>query len=169
MRIRGMRAMHTCVFAATVFLAACSTEGPYRVPVSGAYPPPEFAHRVASPQVEVYWNCGEATPGVVQLDGVVHNFGGRDVRFASVEAVGVNAMGQSVSDSVVALPDIVLGVNQSSPFHITLRATGSEVRYDLYYWYWTHGHGFGLLGTSSVERQWYARNVCVPSQHVARS
>ena len=169
MRICKMRTTQVCAFVATTLLAACSTEGPFRVPVSGTYPPPEFLHRVASPQVEVYWNCGPTAPGVLHLDGVVHNFGGRDVRFAPVEVVGVSANGSSVSDAVVSVPDVVLHVNESSPFHLTLKTTGKEARLDLYYRYWAGGHDLGTLGTSSVERHWYARNVCSPARHVARS
>jgi hypothetical protein len=124
-----------------------------------------FHHRVAAGDVEVYWDCTQAEPGLVEMDGVVHNFGGRDLRFVKLNLVSVDPKGSSVSQTTVELPDIVLSVNQTSPFHLGLRTVGTEVRFDLYYGYRVRSKPGPFGFPPDEERQFYARDVCSDAQH----
>jgi len=147
--------------ATNLLLTACSTVGTFSGPESGLGNPPPlmFAHRVATPDVEVYWNCTRPEPGLVELDGVVHNIGGRDVRFVELNLVGVDARGHSVSQTTTSLSDVVLTINQTSPFHLRLRTAGTEMRFDLYYQY-RSGVGSGFSGFQDGTHHFYARDVC---------
>ncbi len=150
----------------TGLLTACSTVGTFRVPAPGPgnYPPLVFTHRVATPDVEVYWNCTRPEQGTLDVDGVVHNFGGRDVRFVELDLVGVDARGHSVSEATTSLPIIVLHLNQTEPFHLRLRTAGSEVRFDLYYQY-RSGIGSGFAAFPDGAHRFYARDVCSETPH----
>lgn len=100
----------------------------------------------------------------MELDGVVQNIGGRDVRFVELNLVGVDSRGYSVSQTTTSLSDIVLSINQTSPFHLRLRPAGSEVRFDLYYQY-RLGFGSGFPAFPDETHRFYARDVCSETQH----
>jgi hypothetical protein len=153
----------------SLLLTACSTEGTFRVPASGPgnYPPLVFTHRVATPDVEVYWNCTRPEPGLVELDGVVHNVSGRDVRFVELNLLAVDPGGASSSQTTTSLPDIVLSINQTSPFRLRLRTSGSLERFDLYYQY-RLGVGPGFPAFPDETQHFYARDVCSETQHRVR-
>ncbi len=144
-------------------LAACGATGTYQVPASGPgnYPPAVYSHRVGGADVEIYWNCSQPEPGLVEMDGVVRNIGGRDVKFMRLNLVGVGPRDSSVSQGNVSLPDIRLGSYGDSPFRVQVRTIGSEARFDLYYQY---DIGTGLSPT----RYNLARDVCSETQHRVR-
>lgn len=154
---------------ASLLLTACSTVGSFRVPASGPgnYPPLVFTHRVATPDVEVYWNCTHPEQGTLDMDGLVHNFGGREVRFVELNLVGVGPRGNTVSETTTSLPDIVLHLNQTSPFDLRLRTAGSETRFDLYYQY-RLGFGSGFPAFPDETHRFYARDVYSEAQHRVR-
>lgn len=114
--------------------------------------------------MEVYWNCTRPEPGLLELDGVVQDVGGRDVRFVKLNLVGVDPRGYSVSQTTASLPDIVLHLNQTSPFHLRLRTAGNEARFDLYYRYQS-GFGRGFSAFPDATHHFYARDVCSEAQH----
>jgi hypothetical protein len=147
-----------------IALGACSTTGVYTVP--GTQPQTTYSHRVATPDVELYWNCKESAPGVLQIEGAVHNFGGRTVRFFQIEADGTNAQGQYVSQAVTSLPDIKLEINQVSQFKLTLHSPEPMGRVDFSYMYRAGGfHSFS--GFPEEEHHFFVRDACGSSQHVA--
>ena len=150
-----------CLVAMGLLLAACATTGTFRVPASGPgnYPPVVYAHRVGGEDVEIYWNCTQPEPGLVEIDGVVQNVGGRDVKFMELNLVGVDSRDYSVSEATTALPEIDLTINETSPFQMRLRAIGSEVRFDLYYQYYSSSR------TGFPHRN-FARDACSPAQHL---
>lgn len=157
----GMQIRKTLLALAGMVLAACSTPGTYGPLVEGKpmYPPAVFAHRVATSDVMIYWNCSQPEPGLLQLDGVAQNIGGREVRFLELHLTAVDAKDRNILEAAAAVPDIVLYTNQLSPFHLDLRTPGTEVRFDLFYQY--------SLGSrlSKQDMQFMARDVCSPTQH----
>ncbi len=144
-------------------LSACAPAGTQ----PAIYPPDVFEHRVSAADVSVFWNCTQPEANVLQVDGVVQNIGGRQVQFAEVEVVAVNAMDQTVSSARGAVRDISLLSNQSSPFLLQLRIVGDEARLDMYYWYYVRG-AFGVGGPGQRQVQNMARDVCSPTQHRTR-
>jgi len=144
-----------------LLLAACSTTGPLGVPASGPtnYPPANFTHRVSTADVDVFWNCTQPESGLVEVDGVVQNTGGRDVKFMELNLVGVDPRNYSVSQATASLPDTVLSTNQISPFRMSFRTVGSEARFDLYYQYYP--------GPRRDAHRNFARDACSPTLHLA--
>jgi putative hemolysin len=151
------------LMAMALSLSACSTAGTSRVLGlgPGSYPPAVYTHRVGSANVDIYWNCAQPEPGVLEMDGVVWNTGGRTVNFMKLNLVGADSHGGTVSQATTSLPDIALGINQISPFHMRVRTVGSEVRFDLYYEYYP-GTEFGFSHRNFV------RDACSPTQHLVR-
>jgi hypothetical protein len=147
-----------------VGLSACAPPGAQPAP----YPPAVFEHRVSAADVSVFWNCTQPEPNVLQVAGVVQNIGGRQVQFAEVEVVAVNAKDQTVSSAKAAVRDILLQSNQRAPFLVQLRILGDEARFDMYYWYYV-SEGLGVAGGGQRRVQNMARDVCSPAQHRAQS
>jgi hypothetical protein len=156
---RGVRLLAMMV----VGLSACAQPGT-QPPL---YPPAVFEHRVSAASVSVFWNCTQPEPNLLQVDGVVQNIGESQVQFAEVEVVGVNAKDQTVSHARGAVRDILLQINQTSPFSIQLRTLGDEARFDMYYWYYVR-RGPGIAGGGQQRVQNMARDICSPAQHRAQ-
>jgi hypothetical protein len=150
-------------------ISACVANGTGGLPGSGptVYPPDAFAHRVAAPDVTIYWNCTRPEPGTLQFDGVVQNTGGREVRFVELQLDGVDAREGKMAHASTALPDIVLYTNQISSFHMQVPTTGVEARYDLFYQYRLASRP-GLMGLSDSDQHFMARDVCSETQHRVR-
>ncbi len=149
-----------------VAATACATDDAWRASTAQPplYPPAVFAHRVSTTDVSVYWNCVEAEPGALGVDGVVQNTGGGSVQFAEVEIVSVDAGDRAVASVRTAVRDQTLQTNQISPFHLGLRTVGAEARIDLYYEYRVRPH-FGLGGFRASPERFRARDICSESQH----
>ncbi|HTX53953.1 MAG TPA: hypothetical protein VMD08_11105 [Candidatus Baltobacteraceae bacterium] len=129
-----------------VAISACSSYGP-DTGIAGRplnwpgtaekqieYPPLEFAHRVASPAVELFWNCSKAAD-TLQFTGVAFNqwFAG-EVQYLDMTLVGVDTNGHEVSQGIAKETFQIFTLRYAN-FEIPLKATGTEVRYDLYYQY----------------------------------
>ena len=135
--------------------------------------PTVFSHRVSTTHVVLYWNCTRPESGQLRLEGLVYAPYFSDVRGLQFELVGVDSSDGVVSEARAVSPDFALGMNQTSPFHLPLRTTGTEVRYDLYYGYRAQGGlrsslagppvaGSPLLAQS---QSWFrARDVCSETQ-----
>lgn len=151
--------------APVLLLAACATEGRWQLP--GVQPPVIFTHRVATPDVELYWNCLPPGPGVLRIEGAVHDWGGREVRFFEIEADGLGGEGRYASTASASLPDAVLEINQVSRFQLSLRDIRGRTRVDLFYQYRT---GFGAFshGFADQSHRFFVRNACGKAEHVAR-
>ncbi|HSB73384.1 MAG TPA: hypothetical protein VLT62_29000 [Candidatus Methylomirabilis sp.] len=149
------------VALAGMVLSACGAPGTYRTQAEAppAYPPAVFAHRVATADVEIYWNCSHPGKGVLRVNGVAKNSGGREVRFLELQLDAMDGKNRNILHTATAIPDILLYTNQSSPFQLDLRTTGAEVRYDLFYQY-NLGRRIGFQDT-----RFMARDVCSETQH----
>ena len=139
--------------------SACAPGTGYQSSAPPVYPPAVFAHRVATSDVEIYWNCSHPEPELVRVNGVAKNTGGREVRFLELQLVAVSAEERHILKAATAVPDIVLHTNQVSPFQLDLRTMGREVRYDLFYQY-----SIGVR-LSTQNSQFMARDVCSETQH----
>jgi hypothetical protein len=108
------------------------------------------------------------------LEGLVYSpyFSGvRDLQF---ELAGVDSGDRVVSEARAVPPDFALGINRTSPFQLTLRTTGTEVRFDLYYGYRAQGGvrssvaGPAVTGATRLaqSQSWFmARDVCSDTPH----
>jgi len=132
---------------------------------SQIYPPAMFGSSVSAPDLTIYWNCARPDPTLVQVDGVAQNTSGDHVRFVQFEVVGIDAGGKAVSGGQGSLRATVLYLNQTSPFSIQAKSTGTEVRFDLYYRYQVQGFADGGTGSGAG---FFARDVCSPTQHRAQ-
>jgi hypothetical protein len=142
--------------------AACAATGP----PPGADPAPVYDHRVADTNVELYWACSQAQPGVLQVDGVARS-PWTEVRFLEVELAAVNAQGRTTDAARTGVRDVVLATGVSSPFRLILSLTGAEARTDLYYQYLRRGERDSLLGGRLGDdfHRNVVRDACSPSQH----
>ena len=159
-------------------LAACAADGTSLVPpmASTAYPPHEYAHRVESSQVALYWNCAQPEPGLLKLEGLAFNpWSNQPIRFLEFELAGVNDRERTVSEAKADARDLQIFTNQSTPFQLDLRTAGTEVRFDLYYQYRAQDRGHNAIvagpvpsGSFLVAQQvnrFMARDVCSETQH----
>jgi hypothetical protein len=165
-----------------IMLSACASDGGLRLPTAQQpmpYPPPGFAHRVASSHVELYWNCAQSEPEKLQLDGVAVNpWSSQAVQYLQFDLVGVDARERTVSAAQGAAQDYQIFTNQSTPFELELRPAGNEVRFDLYYEYRFQDRGHnsfiagpwpgGPLRLAQQTNRFMVRDVCSDTQHLAR-
>lgn len=160
-------------------LSACAADGTSVLSAAAPapYPPPGYAHRVASSHMELYWNCTRPEPGVLELDGVAVNpWSSQEVRFLEFDLVGVDNYDRTVSDAKGEARDFLLRTNQSTPFNLTLRTAGNEVRFDLFYQYRFQENGGRFIAgaPATVPRllaqtqRFMARDVCSETQHRVR-
>jgi hypothetical protein len=92
----------------------------------------DFAHRLGSAHVVLYWNCERPEAGRLQLDGIAQS-PWSEVRSLEFEFVGVDLRDRIISETKGEARDLVIRTNQVSPFRLNLRTVGSEVRFDLFY------------------------------------
>ena len=162
------------VLALTV--AGCASPGTGQPSI---YPPDVFAHRVATSEIVLYWNCSRPDAGILRVDGVAQSpWAAQPIRFLEFDLVGVNDRERTVSDVKGAAEDIQIFTNQLSPFHLELRPAGSEVRFDLYYEYRynLNEEMYALLAGPPVPVSWLsamtnrqlARDICSETQHRVR-
>ena len=142
------------------------------------YPPPGMDHRVGNSHLELFWRCARPEPGVLRLDGLVANYNNaQPIRFFEAELVGVDAGGRDRSAARGEARDQSISTAQMSPFDISLKEGGDEVRFDLYYkydYYELDQHAqiassAGAAPSVVVSNQHLvARDVCNPGQHRMR-
>jgi hypothetical protein len=142
------------------------------------YPPPALPHRVASSHVELYWKCDQGQSGQMQVEGMARNpWSPQEVRFLELDLVGVDRDGRAVSGAHAEVPNTLLHMNQTTRFQLTLRATGQEARYDLYYQYWFQDVEFNALLAGppmgpprllAYVNRFMILDACSPTRHLAR-
>ena len=148
---------------------------------SGAMPgaPPEaFAHRVATSEVVLLWNCLEPEPGRLRVEGVAQNpWQSQPISYLEFDLVGVNAQNRTTAETTGEARDLQLYTNESTPFQLDLTTTGTEVRFDLYYHYrfYDEFEMDALIAGPPVasprlpaNQNHLVRDACSPTQHRAR-
>jgi hypothetical protein len=168
------------ILAIGVALASCAADGSLSAPATQAtpYPPPGFSHTIQTSAVVLYWNCGQPESNVVEVNGVAFNpWQSQPVRDLEVELVGVDVRDRTVSETSAVAPDTQIHTNQSTPFQLRLRTSGSESRLDLYYRYKFQegGRDFIVAGPGwngpvllAQQMQFRVRDACSESQHRVR-
>ncbi len=161
-------------------LVGCAADGVRSSSMIGAepYPPRDLPHRVASSHVELYWKCDAGTPGEIRVEGMARNpWSPQEVRDLEFDLVGVDRDGRAVSDTHAEAPEFLLGTNQVTRFHLSLRTTGREVRYDLFYQYrFQELEEMAALGSAPSARprmaqssqRFMVRDACSDTQHRVR-
>ncbi len=142
-------------------------------------PPEAFAHRVATSEVVLLWNCLQPEPGLLRVVGEAQSpWQAQPIRFLELQVVGVDAQARETAQASGKARDIQIFTNQRSPFQLELRTAGTEVRFDLYYHYQFENEwdsdarlaGPAMVGPRLLAqtRSELARDVCSPTQHLAR-
>lgn len=171
----------TLVCAIGIALSACTADQSLRGPAAAAtpYPPPGYTHTIQSSHVALYWTCTRPDAGSVQVNGLAFNpWSGQPIRFLELELVGVSSGERTVSEVGTKAPDIEILTNQSTPFQLTLRTTGAETRFDLYYRYIFQDEGDDRRQTSLAwdgpillaqsQKQFRVRDACSATLHRVR-
>jgi hypothetical protein len=165
----------------TGVLTACAvTDMPQGGRTGGT--PEVFAHRVATSDVVLVWNCLQPEPGLLRVVGEVQNpWQAQPVQYMEFELLGVDAQARTTAKATGAARDLQIRTNQRSPFELTLKTAGTEARFDLYYNYRFHDE-FDTSGTMGVlvagppmagprllaqTQTFLVRDVCSPTQHLA--
>jgi hypothetical protein len=169
-----------CTLLLSGVLAGCAVDGARSSSTIGTepYPPPGFPHRVASSNVELYWKCDQGEPAVMRLEGVARNpWSPQEVRFLEFDLVGIDQEGRSVSEGHGEAVSLLLGMNRMTRFQVSLRPSGREVRYDLFYQYHFDdmdikallaGPPMGRGQLASMRKQFLIRDACADTQHLVR-
>lgn len=148
------------------------------------YPPAGYMHTIESSHVQLYWNCARPDAQTLRVEGVAVNpWSDQPVQFLGFDVAGVDARGHTVSSGRIDARGMVLRTNQSAPFKIDVRTTGSETRFDLYYQYLFEEHGdnpfFSMAAWNPAAsrrdhpvllawtNQFMVRDACSPTQHLA--
>jgi hypothetical protein len=142
-----------------------------------------FAHRVATSEVVLVWNCLQPEPGLLRMVGEAQNpWQAQPIQYLEFDLVGVDAQERTTAQATGAARDLQIRTNQISPFELTLKTAGTEVRFDLYYNYRFHDNtdfgatpGVLVAGPPMASprllaqtQTFLARDVCSPTQHLAR-
>ncbi len=167
------------VLAFGMSLAGCAAmEAPGGGTVPGA-PPQAFAHRVATSEVVLLWNCLDPEPGQLRVEGVVRSpWQAQPIRELEFDLVGVDAQERTTAQTAGAARDPQIYTNTNTSFQLELKPTGTEVRFDLYYDYRFHQefHTSALVAgppmagprlLAQVQTS-LVRDVCGATQHRAR-
>ena len=117
-------------------LLGCATMEMRGIGTKPGFPSGVFAHRVATSELVLLWNCLQPGTGQVRLEGVAQNpWAAQPIRFLEFELVGVDAQERVTAQAAGTARDLQLFTNQTTPFQLDLKTTGTEVRFDLYYQY----------------------------------
>ena len=165
------------VVALVMSLAGCAA---MEAPGSGTRPglPPEaFAHRVATSEVALLWNCLESESGLLRVEGVARTWQEQPIRFLEFDLVGVDAHERTTAQTAGEARDLQIFTNQSTSFQLALKRAGTEVRFDLYYRYrFNDEYDMGALVAGpptaaprllAQTRTFMVRDVCGATQHRA--
>ncbi len=137
----------------------------------------DLDHRRATPHVDIFWTCRQSGTAL-QLEGLVGNPAlPGPVYYFEAELVGLDAGEHVVSGGSGGARDEILRPGQSSPFALTVQASGSEARFDLFYDYRYNDSDKLLTTASSARMAWLLAaqehryrvvDACNPAKHRAR-
>lgn len=143
--------------AVALSLVACTA-------VAGMRPAGDFAHKATRWDIELYWNCVRPEPGLLQVEGVViSTYFQAPIQDLEFRFYGVDARGASVSRAEGAARDYLIPLMARSPYRLTLRTEGREVRFDLAYSFLAQESG----GMSNSSESGYSvlKNICPVENH----
>ncbi len=119
------------VAVVSMLLSACTPD--HYVPLSPAPvpPPASFAHRAASPDVELLWSCTRPQPQITRISGAARNIGHREVRSIELTVQSLQTGPAPLLQTEAGLPDTMLYGRDPSPFQIDLPLEKTPSRIDL--------------------------------------
>ncbi len=152
------------VAVVSMLLAACTPD--HYVPLSSAPVPPSasFAHRAASPDVELLWNCSSPQPQTTRIRGAARNIGQWEVQSIELTVQSVQTGQASLLQTGVGLPDTILYGRDPSPFQIDLPLEKTPSRIDLAARFQVTP-GPGALGASGTPGLLTVEDACSPGRH----
>lgn len=112
-------------------LSACAPAHYTPMPTPSVPPPASFAHRAASQDVELFWNCSQPQPRAMKLAGAARNIGQREVRSVDLTVQSLRGGDTPLLQSAVALPETILYAGEPSPFQIDLPLETTPSRIDV--------------------------------------
>jgi hypothetical protein len=142
-----------------------------------------FAHRVATSEMVLLWNCLQPEPGQLRVEGVAQNpWQAQPIQYLEFALVGMDAQERQTAQVSEAARELQIRTNQTAPFRLTLKTAGTEVRFDLYYNYrFNDNVDFGarrgvlVAGPPTARSRLIAqtqtflvRDACSLTQHLAR-
>ena len=126
--------------------------------------PASFAHRTASPNVELLWNCSQLQPQVMRLTGAAHNIGQGEVRSVLLTVRSVKVGDAPLLITAEALPEIILYASGPSPFRVDLQLEKTPTRIDLSAVYQVTP-GASAPDSAGPQENLAAEDVCAPSRY----
>ena len=113
-----------------------------------------------------------------RVEGLVQNpWQAQPIGFLELQLVGVDAQDRQTATTAGKAEAIQILTNQSAPFQLELRTSGSEIRVDLYYQYlFNEEFKAGLVAGPPIagprqyaqRRLGVVRDACSPPQHRAQ-
>jgi hypothetical protein len=151
------------LFFAGVILSACAQGKARWYPVGEpvARPPGAFQHERTTEDLKLYWSCTFA-PGLLRVDGIAENVGQGEVRTLLLQVNGLDSVQHRILRSSAGIPDVVLYPMDRVPFHLDMKPTGAEVRFDFFYQYEVLVVHRTLPPVPPVSKEFTIRDVCKP-------
>ncbi len=112
-------------------LSACAADQYTPLSSPPVPPPASFAHRAASPDIELFWNCSQPQPQAMKITGAARNIGQREVRSVSLTIRSLRTGDVPILLTAEALPEIILYAAGPSPFQIDLGLENAPSRIDI--------------------------------------
>jgi hypothetical protein len=135
-------------------LVACAILTPDR-------PLDDFAHTAIRWDIELYWNCARPERGLLQVEGVaISTYLQAPIKDLKFHLDGIDAHGARVSRTEGAARDYLIPLMARSPYRLTLRTVGREIRFDLAYSFLGQESGGMSSSSNSGEGVSVLRNVC---------
>lgn len=145
-------------------LSACTPD--HFVPLGPGPVPPlsSFAHRAASANVELLWNCSQLQPQVMRVTGAARNIGQGEVRSILLTVRSVKLGDAPLVVTAEALPEIILYASGPSPFQVDLQLEKTPTRIDLSAVYQVTPD-VSAPNTAGPQDNLVADDVCTPSRN----
>ena len=142
------------VLAAALGLVACTA-------VEMTQSMDDFAYNATRWDIDLHWNCVYPEPGLLQIEGVaISTYLQSPIKGLEFRMYGVDTNGTSVSRTDGAARDYLIPLMARSPFRLTLRTAGREVRFDLVYSFVGQESGGMTNSSTSGEQNSVLRDVC---------
>jgi len=121
----------------------------------------DFAYNARRWDIEFHWNCVRSEPKLLQVEGVaISTYLQSPIKGLEFRMYGVDAGGATVSHTDGAARDYLIPLMARSPFRLTLRTEGREVRFDLVYRFVGQESGGMANSSTSGEGSSVLRDIC---------
>ena len=155
-------------FVAILFLTGWGCTAPageYRtvLPRPVTYQAAAFAHRMVSPDMELYWSCARPQPRLVRVDGIAKNIGRGEVHLLELELHDVDRQTGSILQSGAAVSDIILHPDIFSAVQVEVQPATADGQIDLLYTY--RITSVGIIKTSNIDKEFQAHDICAATHH----